>query len=351
MALKTRGIVVEVAKETTYNTAPSDSQYNVVVTESFSLNPKENFTDRKQMNCSIVKIAGIDIESTTDGTATMEIVPGSDSNGDPDFFGAVLYEAGFGYRHEPGHAGDSSDNGKGGFVGKDHAGNTADEVSLADDNTKGTDVVYTLQPKNTEEKRISLAVRKFYDASNVCLDATGIVINKVDMNLPTADIATISFGMEGADYTTPTDKTKPACSTVDTLPFIGKSATFKYDDNTINAMDVSFSVSNKITNEKAITGNGVTDKFIVEKDVTGTFKLLLKDMSMLQQVKDSTKHTLYLTITSGSNTMGVYFPQLRLTDFQITDNSNMLIECSVTFTAETKPDLNPVPQAMLVGIK
>ena len=153
MALKTRGIVVEVAKETTYNQAPADSQYNVVVTESFTINPKENFTDRKQINCSIVKVAGVDIESSTDGTATMEIVP-DNSGTDPDFFGAILYEAGLGYKHIPGHAGDSSDNGKGGFVGKDHAGNTADEVSLADSNTKGTDIVYTLQPKEGAERNL-----------------------------------------------------------------------------------------------------------------------------------------------------------------------------------------------------
>jgi len=351
MALKTRGIVVEVAKETTYNTEPADSQYNVVVANEFTLNPKENFTDRKQINCSIVKIAGIDIESTTDGSTTMEIVP-DNSGTDPDFFGAVLYEAGLGYKYVPGHKGDSSDNGKGGFVGKDHAGNDADEVSLADKDTKGTDIVYVLQPKSGEtEERKSLAVRKFYDASNVCLDATGIVVNKVDINTPTADIATVAFGLAGADYTTPTDKTKPACQTVDPLPFIGKSAKFKYDGNDLNAMDVSFSVSNTIYDEKAITGNGITDKFITEKQVTGTFKLLLKDMGMLNDVKTSTAHTLYLNIKSGSNEFGVYFPKLKLTDFSITDNSNMLIECSVNFTAETDPTLNPTPEAMLVGIK
>jgi hypothetical protein len=351
MALKTRGIVVEAAKEITYNVAPSDSSYNVVVAQEFTLNPKENFTDRKQINCSIVKVAGIDIESTTEGTATMEIVPDT-SGTDTDFFGAVLYEAGLGYKYVPGHAGDSTDNGKGGFVGKDHAGSIADEVSLADNSTAGTDIVYTLQPKSGEvEERKSIAVRKFYDASNVCLDATGIVINKVDINTPTADIATITFGMEGADYTTPTDKTKPTCGSVDPLPFIGKSATFKYDGNMLNAMDVSFSVANTITNEKAITGNGVTDKIIVEKQVTGTFKLLLQDMSLLQAVKEANAHTLYLNIKSGSNELGIYFPQLKLTEFSITDNSNMLIECTVNFTAETKKDLNPVPQAMLVGVK
>jgi hypothetical protein len=351
MALKTRGIVVEVAKEQTYNVAPADSNYSVVVAQEFSLNPKENFTDRKQINCSIVKVAGIDIESTTEGNAVMEIVPDS-SGTDVDFFGAVLYEAGLGYKYVPGHAGDSADNGKGGFVGKDHDGTVANVVSLADNNTAGTDIVYTLQPKAGEtEERKSIAVRKFYDASDVCLDATGIVINKVDIATPTADIATATFGLAGADYTTPTNKTKPACGAVDPLPFIGKSATFEYDGNTINAMDVSFSVANTITDEKAITGNGVTDKIIVEKQVTGTFKLLLKNMSMLQAVKDAAAHTLYLNIKSGSNELGIYFPQIKLTEFNITDNSNMLIECSVNFTAETKKDLVPAPQAMLVGVK
>ena len=350
MALKTRGIVVQVHQEDTFNAGATFSDSDVIVFNEFGANPKEDKVDRKQISCDLVKKAGVPVRATVDGNAALEVVPVTNGD-DQDLAAYTLWNAGMGWRNPPGHAGDSSDNGKGGFVGKDHAGNDSNQVSLADSDTKGTDVVYTLLKGNTGTEYVaSVAFKKFYDASNVELYAKGVVVNKVDIAAGTADIVTATFGLEGASYTTPTGDTKPACANLDTLPFIGKSATFTYDDSTVNAMDVSFSVANKITNEEGITGSGYTDKIIVEKDVTGTFKVLFKDFSYLEAMKNATNHKLYLEITSGSNKFGVYFPQLKITDFSITDNSNMLIEAQITFTAETKADLNPTPQAMLVGI-
>ena len=350
MAKKTRGIVVQVHQEDSFGAGATFTDSDVIVFNEFSANPKEDKVDRKQINCDIVKKAGVNVRSTVDGNASIEVVPVTNGN-DQDLAAFVLWNAGLGWRNAPGHAGDDTDKGKGGFVGKDHAGNDADQVSLADSDTAGTDVVYTLSEGNTGSSNVaSIAFKKFYDASDVELYAKGVVVNKVDIAAATADIVTATFGLEGANYETPTGDTKPACASLDTLPFIGKSATFKYDGNSINAMDVSFSVANQITNEEGITGSGYTNKIIVEKQVTGSFKVLFDNFSYLDAMKAATNHELYLEITSGNNKFGVYFPQLKITDFSVTDNSNMLIEAQISFTAETKADLNPTPQAMLVGI-
>jgi len=277
-----------------------------------------------------------------------------------DFAGSVLFEAGLGYVYRPEKDGDGNYvAGKGGFVGKDSAGTAADVVSIADASTAGTDVVYVVKPKPADtEERKSLTVRKFYDADAVCLVATGNVANKVDLAFPQADISTSTFGLEGANYTTPADQTKPSCQAVG-LPFVGKSATFKYKGNVVNAMDVSFSVANTITNEEGITGNGYTNKYIVEKNVTGSFKVFMSDLSAYDDLKNQTQGTLFLKLglTESGNTydLGVYMGNLKLNDISITDDSGKLIEITINFTAETDPkdgngNDSPAPNPILLGI-
>jgi len=355
MARKTRGIVTQIKEEATFNAGAEFTDADVVVANEASITPKTDMVDRKFVSCDIVKLGGVPVRNTTDGTISVEIV--ADTSGtDTDFFGKVLFGAGFGYKNIPGHAGDDTDKGKGGFVGKDSAGNDADMVSLADDNTAGTDIVYYVAPKSAgntagEVETYSIAVRKFYDADSVCLYTTGVRANKVDFSVPTADIITASFGVEGSDYTTPTDQTKPACSTITAAPFVGKSAVFKYQGNTVNAMDLQISVANTIANEDDLVSAGYSDKIITEKAISGSFKILFEDFSYLDQLKEQTIGTLYLNVKVGDNEFGIYLPRVKVQDYQVTDNSNMLVEATVNFIAETDANLVPAPEAILVGIK
>ena len=366
MALKTRGIVAQAKIETTFNTDPGSwGDSDVVVTSECSVNPKTDMVDRKALNCDIVKKNGIPVRFTTDGNISLEFTEKdgrADSQGTlhADFAGAVLYEAGLGYVYAPDTDSDGNYvNGKGGFVGKDSTGADADVVSIADDSTAGTDVVYVVKPKPADvEERKSLTVRKFYDADAVCLVATGNVINKVDLAFPQADISTATFGLEGAGYSTPTDQTKPACQATG-LPFVGKSATFKYKGNAVNAMDVSFSIANTITNEVGITGNGYTNKYVVEKNVTGSFKIFMSDLSAYEDLKNQTQGSLFLklglTDSGNSYDLGVYMGNLRLNDVSVTDDSGKLIEITISFTAETDPkdgngNDSPAPNPILLGI-
>ena len=339
MALRTRGIIVQVAKETTFNTAPTFSDTDTIIAVDAGVNPKVDMVDRKNIACSLVKEAGIPVRFTTDGTITVEM---NKADSAVEFVGDVLYEAGLGVKH----LADGSV-GNGGFIGYEGDGaTTADKVSLANADVAGDATVYTVG--DTDVSRISLALRKFYDSGDVVLQSTGLVVNKVDVNAPTADILTAQFGLEGCSYDTLTGLTKPSCSTIANIPFVGKSAVFKFGGVTVNASNLSLSVSNSITNEEGITGSGYTDKFITEKQITGQFTVLMEDFSYLDKLTNQTVGEFYLEITSGSNKMGLYLPRVKVSDVSVNDNSNMLVEVTVSFTAERDTTLG---ESLLLGIK
>jgi len=136
MALRTRGIVTQIAKETTFNTAPSFSDSDVVLAISTAVNPKVDMIDRKELGCSLVKKAGIPVRFTTDGNVEVEMRRAEGDN--PTFVGDVLFEAGLGVKHLA-----DGNNGNGGFIGYESDGSTkADKVSLADSDHAGTATVY-----------------------------------------------------------------------------------------------------------------------------------------------------------------------------------------------------------------
>jgi len=340
MALRTRGIVTQIAKETTFNTAPTFSDSDVVLAISTAINPKVDMVDRKELGCSLVKKAGIPVRFTTDGNVEVEMRRAEGDN--PTFVGDVLFEAGLGVKHLA-----DGDKGNGGFIGYESDGETeADKVSLADSDHAGTATIYTIGDTGVE--RISLALKKFYDSGDVVLTSTGNVINKVDMQFPTADILTATFSLEGSGYSTSSGETKPACPSDTKAPLVGKSATFKFGGNVVNATDLSVSITNKITNEESLTGSGYTNKYIVEKEVTGSFKVLMEDFSYLDKLTNQTIGEFYLQITNGTDELGLYMPKVKVTEVSVTDNSNMLIEVSVTFQAERDDSLG---ETLLLGIK
>ena len=322
MALRTRGIVTQVAKETTFNTAPTFSDTDTIITEKADLAPKVDKVDRKALSCSIIKESGIPVRFTAEGSISVEIDVKSGTN---DFYGSVLYEAGLGFREAPG-------TGVGALIGYESDGTTAaDKISKPDSSVNGTATLYTVAdglPK------ISLAVRKFYDSGDVVMQTTGNVINQVDLNFPQADILTAAFGIEAANYTTLTGLTKPACSTTGEVPFVGKNAKFKFDGNAVDAKNLAVTIKNTITNFESITTEGYTDKEIVEKEISGSFVVLLEDMSYIDKLRNQTIGEFYLEIANGSEKLAVYMPSVLVTDVAINDDSSRLIECSVNFMAQ-----------------
>ena len=342
MALKTRGIVTEVAVESSYNVAPSFSDSDVIVAEKADINPKIDTVNRKSISCSLITEAGVPVRFTADGTIAVEMISGADGDGNPAFYGDVLYLAALGTKDVA-----TGDNGKGGFIGKTSDGGTdVNEINFADSSHAGTATIYTVT--DIETAKTSLSVQKFYDSGDEVLLATGLVISKADFSFNQADILSASFSLEGAGYTTESGLNKPDCNLPANNPFVGKNATFTYKDSARNAQNVSISVANKITSVESITTEGYIDKAIVEKTITGSFTLLFEDFSYLTDLTNQTVGSLYMAIPNGDNEIGVYLPRIKVTEVNINDNSNMLIEVSVSFTAEKDKDRAEV---MYLGVK
>ena len=342
MAKKTRGIVTEVAVESSYNVAPSFSDSDVIVAEKADIKPKIDTVNRKSISCSLITEAGVPVRFTADGTIAVEMITGADANGNPAFYGDVLYLAATGIK-----AIATGANGKGGFIGKTADGaTTVDEINFADSSHAGTATIYTVT--DIEVAKTSLSVQKFYDSGDEVLLATGLVVSKADFSFNQADILSATFSLEGAGYTTESGLNKPACNLPSNKPFVGKNATFTYGGNAKDAQNVSVSVANKITSVESITTEGYIDKAIVEKTITGQFTLLFDDFSYLNDLTNQTVGSLYLAIPNGSNEIGLYLPRIKVTEVNINDNSNLLIEVTISFTAEKDATRAEV---MYLGVK
>jgi len=308
MALKTRGIITQVKKEATFNTAPTFTDADVIITEKTDVNPKVDTVERKSMSCSMIDKAGIPVRFTTEGSIDLEIDVKTNA-----FLGDVLFEAGLGAKLANG------------------AIINANNIEKKSDGS-GDATLYTVSDADVD--RISLAIKKYFDSGDVVLQALGNVINKVDLEFKQADILSASFGLEGASYQTLTGQTVPACSNDDSVPLVGKNATFEYKGNSVCAKDIKVSIDNTITSTECITSEGYGDKTIVGKKISGSFTCLLEDFSYLNDLTNQTAGKLFLNISHAGKQIALYLPQIKITDAPITDDSNSLIEVTVNFIAE-----------------
>ena len=341
MAKKTRGIITQVAKEDTYNVAPTFSDTDTIVAEKTDISPKIDTVNRKALSCSLITEAGLPVRFTASGSIALEMLSTKDENGYPILYGDVLYLAGLGAKNLA-----TGDNGTGGFIGKTADGATdVNEINFADSTHAGDATIYTV---SDGAEKVSLAVRKFYDSGDAVLLATGLVVSKTELNFNQADILSASFSLEGAGYTTQSGLTKPSCVFPSEKPFVGKNAVFTYKGNTVNAQNVSISIENKITSVESITTEGYIDKVIVEKTIGGQFTVLFEDFSYLDDLTNQTIGELFMAIPNGTSEIGVYLPRIKVSEVNINDNSNMLIEVTVSFTAEKDTNRNEV---MYLGVK
>ena len=340
MARKTRGIITLIKEETTYNVAPEFTDSDIVLTAKADVAPKVDTVDRKSVPCSLISEAGIPVRFTASGSIDVEMIPDKDANGHPQMYADVLYFAAMGEKNVA-----TGDNGTGGFIGKTSDGaSDVNEINEADADHAGDATIYKVK----DGDKTSVAVKKFYDSGDAVLVATGLVVSKMDLNFTQADILLASFSLEGAGYETETGQTKPACTPPSDTPFVGKNAKFTYNNTTTNAHNLTISVENKITSVESITSEGYVDKVFVEKTITGQFTVLFEDFSYLDDLTNQTVGQLFLDIPKGDQHIGAFCPRIKVTEVQINDNSNGLIEVTVSFRAEKDASRGEV---LYLGVK
>lgn len=329
--LKSRSKVIAAKIESVFNVAESLSSTDTLeVQSSTSINTTMDTVARDVIKDSLLSTPDIPVRENTSGEISVELM--NSGTGD-DILGDALLEAGVGVKSVAGAAGA----GTGAFIGFSDDGTTvADEIYMAtaSDTNASTAVAYTLASPNSDTK--SLTVKEFV-GTNKSVTTTGNVVSAVKITLPTADVASISFSVEGCGFSTNEADTKLATNCITSLPYIGKSATFKFDGNSLSATDVSIDITNTIFNEEAVTADGYTSKVITAQEVKGTFTALFTDYSMLTKFQSNASGSLYIVLTQGTSKFAVYIPELKITSFSKTDNSGVLsqtIEFKVPYSCD-----------------
>lgn len=319
MAILDKSRVFAAKLEGTFNVAETLTNAETFqVKESSKVDATMDSVERDVITDSLLKTAPINVRENTSGNLDFELMPNGTAD---DLLGDVLWEAGMGVKAAAG-----ADSGY--FIGYSDAGTTpANEIYTAQGGDTGTATGYTLA--GTSDATKSLTIKQFLGV-NKSLETTGNVVSAIALSIPTADVATVSFSVEGCGYTTNNADTKLTPSCVTSLPYLGKSAVFSFDGGDLSATDVSINIANTVYNEEGITADGYTSKQLTQKEVTGSFTILFEDYTMLTKLQNNTSGSLYIELNQGTNKFGVYIPALKLTSFGTANNSGVITQ-SVDF--------------------
>lgn len=143
---------------------------------------------------------------------------------------------------------------------------------------------------------------------------TGVVIDKMDLNVPVDGICTSNFTLLGKAMTvsgTPLDATVTLAATK--VPFVHQGGTFKVDGVT----------SGVLTGIKLIVDNGYTANFALGNafaaelsygfaKVTGTITAYFQDATLLNSFINGTESSLEFTLTDGTHTHNYLIPRIKL---------------------------------------
>ncbi len=316
--LKSKSKVIAAKLEAVFNTAETlTSADTLEIKESSNVTTTLATVSRKVIRDSLLTTPVIPIRENTSSTIDVELLPSGVAD---DILGDALLEAGMGKKSPAGLAG----SGTGAFIGfSDDGATPADIIYMAQagDTNDSTAVAYILNKPSGITK--SLTIKEFLGTSK-SVETIGNVVSSIKISLPTADVASMVFSVEGCGFATNESDTKltPVCST--NLPYLGKSATFKFDGVTVAATDVSIDITNTIFNEESLIVDGYSSKSITSQEIKGSFTALFEDYSMLTKFKNNVDGSLYVSLSQGANTFAIYIQKLKLTSFSKSDNSGVM---------------------------
>ena len=323
MGYRTSSALYAVVKEATFNAGGTYIDTDVIeATSDTSLSPEIDAIERKAVSNSFLMSPKLPGKESGSGTFGVELIPeesGTDVNG------KVILEVALGTMEEPGL--DS-----GAFIGYSDAGITPasmiyeadpDDVAVGE---SGTATLYKLNKPCGDQD--SLGIKQFLgcdDTDSQIIEYTGIVPNSVTFDFPVADIATISFDVGAAGFTTSSNETVLSSVYLSENPYVGKNAVFVVGGVTYEAKDLSFTVENTVSDREALTSSGITDKIITAKVVKGSLTVTFEDYSELNKFKNSDDATCYLEMASGVHKFAIYLPRIRYTSVGVEDDDGILV--------------------------
>ena len=299
MAITTKSKIIAAKKETTFNTAETLTDAEVIeVLSKSSIEPKVDTIERDTIRGSFIKAKSVPVRNLADGTVSVEIVGDTD-----DLMGDVFYEIGIGKKTANGCLIGATDITTGG--GSDDA------------------TLYSLSAPS--DATVSATVKEFVGADK-SLTVTGVVVDEVTINVPTAGIATTDFKLSGCGFTSSNADTKLNSTCVSSVPFIGKSATFQVGGVDFCATDVSITISNDVFSQECITTDGFGSKAVTSKDIKGSFTTLFDDYSLLTALQNNTTGSLFLKLTQGTSEFAVFCPEISYTSFSKGEDNGIITQ-------------------------
>ena len=207
----------------------------------------------------------------------------------------------------------------------------------------GDAILYKLgKPCGVEQSLTAKVLYGCDQTDSKSLTLTGIVPNSVQINIPVADICTISFDIGASGFTTAEGEPVPVCEVEDaSIPYVGKNAKFIVDNNIKEAKDVQITIENTISDREAITSSGIANKVVTKKAVKGSFTITFENWNELNKFKNSETGELYIelqTIDSAEHEhrFAIYLPYIRYSSVNVEDDDGVLAN-KIEFEAYINP--------------
>lgn len=199
----------------------------------------------------------------------------------------------------------------------------------------------------------SLAIRenlKPQSGTPIDYDYLGVMVGETTLDYPVGNIATASFSLAGAGFDIDSTGTSPTLPCAIATPVVGKNATVKVGATSYVAKDLSVKVTTEATDVNAITSDGISNKVVVGKMVSGSFRIEYTGTTMIDTYQAGTKATMSLLLKDGGKTSpvihGVIAPQIKFTNVTRSDDGGLLYD-TVEFEV-ISPDCGTVERGLSV---
>ena len=213
------------------------------------------------------------------------------------------------------------------------------------ENETGDAVLYKLgSPCGSQSSLAVMAVYGCDSTDNKALILQGIVPESCEIKIPTADIATLSFSLQGTSFKTAENTDIPRCETSDyAIPYVGKNAVFTIDSVEKEAKDVSITISNTIADIESIVTAGVAGKTVTRKEIKGTFTVTFTDWGELNKFKNNGFGKLFIELktedTDGNeHKFAIWLPKISYTSVSVEDDNGILVN-KIEFQGFVEPSL------------
>jgi hypothetical protein len=167
----------------------------------------------------------------------------------------------------------------------------------------------------------------------------GCIFNQVEMSYELDGLVTATFGIIGREEVVSGTSFDASLTMPSFTPkFSGLDVAFTYGGSAIKPMSASFTVNNNASQD-FVLGSKLLEAmgkgFI---DVTGSFEVLLTDMTLLSAFKTDTEEELAITLDNGVSDIYTFtFPKTKLTEVSTTASglSSQRLACSFRATYDS----------------